>query len=677
MSNKTQKNRIDVLVKLLNEYSYQYYILAEPAVSDSEYDSLFQELVTLEQQFPQYRHSDSPTTRVGAAPAKEFKQITHSTPMLSLENAFVSEDVLAFEKRIQEKLAKPKQLVFICEPKLDGLAVSLWYEHGRLLRAATRGDGYLGEDVTANCRTIKDIPLLLRGSDFPATVEVRGEVYMSKATFARLNLLAKKNNKKLFANPRNAAAGSLRQLDSNITAMRGLSFFAYELLVTANDGNGSQKLATHSANLQQLKTWGFAVSNEVKQVLNILACLQYYEQLAKKRQDLPYEIDGVVYKINDLALQQQLGFVARAPRWAIAHKFQAQEVITKLLAVEFQVGRTGVLTPVARLQPVLVGGVMVSNATLHNMDEIARKKIEIGDLVTIRRAGDVIPEVAAVVLDKRAKDTKMIIAPTHCPACGAVVVNSADEAAIRCSGGLACPAQLQEAVKHYASRRAMNIDGLGDKLVEQLVAKQLITTVAGLYFLTVEQVSELERLGKKSATKLIAAIEQSKNTTLARFIFALGIKEVGETTAKNLTQYFKDFSALKAATIAELLLVKDIGKVVASNIVTFFQEPHNIEVINQLLASGINWQPVINSQNLKLPLTGKTFVLTGQLTKFTREDAKNALEKLGATVTNSVSKKTNYLIAGSAAGSKLAQAHKFNVTILFEEEFLKLLTKYK
>ncbi len=673
-SNNSIKNRIQTLIHLLNEYNYQYHILDAPTVPDSEYDKLFRELVALEKQYPDYKRDDSPTMRVGAEPLKQFKQAKHLIPMLSLDNAFSAQDVEAFGARIEERLQKNSKISFICEPKLDGLAVSLLYQNGVLIRAATRGDGDTGEEITENCRTIREIPLVLRGGEPPPLVEVRGEVFMLKSVFQELNIAAGQNNTKVFVNPRNAAAGSLRQLDPNITAKRSLSFFAYE--IPSREKNECFVAGvTHNDSLKQLKAWGFAVCPEIKTAENINDCLKFYSDLAKKRNDLPYEIDGVVYKINDFKQQQQLGFVSRAPRWAIAHKFPAQEMLTELLDVEFQVGRTGVLTPVARLKPVFVGGVTVSNATLHNMDEVRRKEIRIGDIVSIRRAGDVIPEVVGVVLEQRPKHTKKIVPPISCPMCESEVINIPGETAIRCSGGLACLAQLKESVKHFASRRAMDIDGLGSKIVDQLVDQKLIATVADLYYLTVADVSALERMGQKSANKLIEAIDKSRNTTLDRFIFALGIREVGEATAKNIAQYFGDLNIIKAAQPQEFLQVRDIGEVVATNIFAFFHEPHNIKVIDKLLNSGIRW-PKINKPKEALPLQGKTFVLTGHLTAFSRDIAKDKLQALGAVVSGSVSKKTDYVVAGTAAGSKMDKAEKLGINILNEEEFLKLLEQY-
>jgi DNA ligase (NAD+) len=663
----TINDRVKELRTLIEKYNYEYHVLDQPTVLDSEYDRLFKELQSLEQAHPELKTADSPTNRVGAKPALAFKQITHKVPMLSLDNAFSEPDIENFVRKIHERLKDATDLVFIAEPKLDGLAVSLVYINGVLDYAATRGDGATGEDITANCKAIQDIPLRLNTSKPPAWVEVRGEVYMLKSKFKLLNQRAAQEDSKTFANPRNAAAGSLRQLDPNITRKRQLSFYAYSIPET--------ELASQQECLEQLRAWGFAVSNEIKQVIGVDGCKKYYEYLGNKRNDLAFEIDGIVYKINDLALQQQLGFVSRSPRWAIAYKFPAQEEMTELLAVEFQVGRTGILTPVARLQPVFVGGVTVSNATLHNMDEIARKDIRVGDTVIVRRAGDVIPEVASVILAKRPANAKIIIAPSHCPVCKSAAVQIEGEAAIRCMAEISCPAQLKEAIAHFASRRAMDIDGLGDKLVDQLVDAALIKTVADLYNLTFEQLTALERMGEKSANNLLAAIETSKNTKLERFLFALGIREVGATTARNLAIEYPDLISLMQATQDQLMAIKDIGPVVAENIYLFFQQKHNIEVIKRLIEAGITWEKT-EAKSVSLPLSGKTFVLTGSMIKYSRDEARDLLQNLGATVAGSVSKNTSFVVAGSEAGSKLEKAQQLGVKILSEEDFLELLAKH-
>lgn len=664
MSKTTTKNeRVLELRRLINLYNKQYYQEDNPTVTDSEYDRLFAELRQIEEENPQLKSADSPTNRVGSAPVTAFKTITHKIPMLSLDNAFDEEDITSFVRKVNERLNTTKDVTFVAEPKIDGLAVSLVYVNGILNHAATRGDGATGEDITLNCKAIRDIPLSIAMYNPPPYVEIRGEVYLLKSRFDALNKRAETEGTKSFANPRNAAAGSLRQLDPNITYSRGLSFFAYNL--------PEMRQGTHFASLEQLTEWGFPVCPEIKLVQGLAGCKEYYEYLGAKRNSLPYEIDGIVYKVNEIRLQEELGFISRAPRWAIAYKFPAQEEMTELLDVEFQVGRTGILTPVARLKPVFVGGVTVSNATLHNMDEIARKDIRIGDTVIVRRAGDVIPEVASVVIERRTKDAKAIKAPKKCPVCNSEAVRIEGEAAIRCMGEISCSAQVKESIAHFASRRAMDIDGLGEKIVDQLVDAKLIANVADLYKLSFEQLTKLERMGDKSAQNLLDAIEKSKNTTFERFLYALGIREVGATTARNLALEFKNLPSLMQADMQRLTEVKDIGPVMAENIYLFFQQPHNIKVIERLLKDGIVWEQIKVSTNQ--PLAGKVFVLTGSLTKFSRDDARAELEKLGATVTNSVSKKTNYVVAGAEAGSKLAKAEELGITILDEDAFIKLL----
>jgi DNA ligase (NAD+) len=662
--------RIAKLRYILDQHNYYYYVLDNPQVPDAEYDRLMRELQALEAEYPQLISPDSPTQRVGITPASAFSQLEHEMPMLSLENSFAAEETLAFGRRIQERLQQSSDIAFVCEPKLDGLAVNLLYEKGQLIKAATRGDGTIGEDITANIRTIKSVPLRLRGDDYPEHFEVRGEVYLPLAGFERLNLEAQRRGEKVFVNPRNAAAGSLRQLDPNITAARPLAIFFYGIGRVI--GNVSFK--SHSEVLTKLPSWGLRVNPEWRLVDGIAACLDYHQHMLTKRSTLAYEIDGVVYKVDSLNLQEQLGFVSRAPRWAIAHKFPAQEELTKIREVKFQVGRTGVLTPVAKLEPVFVGGVTVSNATLHNMDEILRKDIQIGDTVIVRRAGDVIPEVVAVIIQNRPADAHPIILPTHCPVCGSDVVRPEGEAAARCIGGLYCAAQRKEAIKHFASRRAMDINGLGEKLVEQLVDTGLIHNVADLYHLTRQRLTELERMGEKSADNLTKAIQASKSTTLARFLYALGIREVGETTARNLASHFIQFETIIQASFEELQELRDIGPNIAEQIYSFFRQAHNLEVIHNLRQAGIHW-PVPHSAISKqsLPLTGKSFVLTGSLSRLSREQAKEKLQQHGATVAGSVSAKTSYVIAGSEAGSKLSKAQELGITILNEEEFIKFI----
>ncbi len=658
------KQHIEQLKKQLNDYSYHYYALDDPLVPDSEYDRLFRELQTLEEQHPELRSTDSQTARVGEAPLTAFEQVKHTKPMLSLNNAFSSEELAAFDKRIKDRLKNPAPIAYACEPKLDGLAISLLYEHGQLVLAATRGDGVTGENVTLNVKTIKAVPLQLRGS-YPNELEVRGEVYLPKPAFIALNEQARRKGEKEFANPRNAAAGSLRQLDSRITATRQLAFFAYDVGVHS----GEDFAQTHSEVLAALKTWGFPVVPFAKPVTGIEACEGFYQHILTERDGLPYEIDGVVYKVDDIALQRQLGFVARAPRWAIAHKFPAQEELTTLESVDFQVGRTGALTPVARLKPVNVGGVMVSNATLHNMDEIERKDVHIGDQVIIRRAGDVIPEVVSVIPSRRPQNAKAIKLPEQCPECDSKVVRFAEEAVARCTGGLFCPAQRKAAIKHFASRKAMDIDGLGDKLVDQLVEAGLVEHLDDLYRLSIKELAALERMGEKSAENLVNALEKSKQTTLPRFLFALGIREVGESTARNLANYYGDLNALLSASLDELQQVEEIGPIVAAHVVTFFKEQHNLRVITSLQKLGVCW-PVIKAKQGALPLAGHTVVITGSFEGWTRDQIKEKLQALGAKVSGSVSKKTSFVLAGEAAGSKLVKARELGVPIK-NEKFLR------
>jgi len=661
------EEQINQLRQQIDEHNYSYYVLDEPRISDAVYDQLLQALKQLEADNPQFITPSSPTQRVGAKPLREFAEVQHAVPMLSLENAFNDEDVLTFDRRIHERLDSAEPIEYTCEPKLDGLAVTLIYEEGLFVRAATRGDGTTGENITDNVRTISSVPLRLRGNDYPAILEVRGEVYMPKKGFQELNKQAEQNGEKVFVNPRNAAAGSLRQLDSRITASRPLDIFCYGIGLVEN----GRLPETQEEMLESFRRWGFRVNPETKVVKNIDGCLAYYMYLAEKRTQLPYEIDGIVYKVNSFKQQQALGFVSRAPRWAIAHKFPAEEVLTTIEAVEFQVGRTGAITPVARLHPVFVSGVTVSNATLHNMDEVRRKDIYIGDTVIVRRAGDVIPEVVAAITEQRPRDAKSILMPTHCPVCHSHIEQIEGESVARCSGGLFCPAQRKEAIKHFASRRAMDIEGLGDKLVDQLVETQLIANIADLYLLTLEQLSGLDRMAEKSAQNLLDALAKSKKTTLARFLYALGIREVGEATAKQLAQHYGDLSALMKAREESLQMVSDVGPVVAKHIVSFFSENHNRDVIEKLLQADIRWEKVAVMKDL--PLAGKTFVLTGTLQTMSRDEAKEKLENLGAKVAGSVSSKTHYVVVGADAGSKLAKAEVLGVPVLTEEEFLKLL----
>lgn len=665
--NNNVSQRIDALRKEIREHNYHYYVEDNPEIPDAEYDRLLRELEKLEAEHPELITEDSPTQRVGAEPLKAFSQVTHRVPMLSLGNAFSAEEVEEFDQRNREKL-DVDEIEYAVEPKLDGLAISLRYENGELVQGATRGDGTTGENVTHNVRTIQAIPLKLRGDDVPTLLEVRGEIFMPKKGFEELNRRQQEVGEKTFANPRNAAAGSLRQLDPKITASRPLSIYVYAL----GEVSDYFEIKTHFNMLQQLKSWGLPVCPEIRLVKGAQGCLDYYAYLAEKRNALAYEIDGVVYKINDFQQQQQMGFVAKAPRWAIAHKFPAQEEMTVIEDIDVQVGRTGALTPVARLKPVFVGGVTVTNATLHNQDEIDRKDIRIGDTVIIRRAGDVIPQVVKVVLSKRQPGAKKFHLPKHCPVCGSEVFKDEGEAIYRCSGGLYCPAQQKEAIKHYASRKAMDIDGLGDKLVEQFFEEKLIENIADLYQLKFDDLVKLERMGEKSAQNLLDAIEKSKDTTLARFLYSLGIREVGEATATALANYFLSLEEVKKADAETLQKVPDVGPVVANHIVHFFRQPHNIEVIEKIIAAGVHWpKPEIKVSGQVLDKM--TFVLTGTLSDMSRSEAKAKLQALGAKVTGSVSKKTHYVIAGADPGSKVDKAEKLGVRVLSEDEFRELL----
>lgn len=659
-------DRVEQLREEIREHNYRYYVLDDPDIPDAEYDRLMQELQGLEQQHPDLITPDSPTQRVGAKPLTAFDEVKHRVPMLSLNNAFSNDEVQDFDRRIRERLDLDK-ITYTAEPKLDGLAVSLRYEQGELVQAATRGDGQTGEDVTQNVKTIHSVPLRLRGK-VPDVLEVRGEVFMTLAGFEKLNQQQTQDGNKTFANPRNAAAGSLRQLDSSITAKRPLSIYVYGLGEISKDLN----IPTHYQLLEALKDLGLPVCPEVDLVQGPKGCLEYYQQLGDKRTRLPYEIDGVVYKVNDYEQQQRMGFVSRAPRWAIAHKFPAHEEMTKIVEIDVQVGRTGALTPVARLEPVHVGGVTVTNATLHNQDEIDRKDIRVGDTVVIRRAGDVIPQVMSVVMSRRSKKAKKYHLPTQCPICGSDVERDEGEAVVRCTGGLYCAAQQKQAIKHYASRKAMDIDGLGDKLVDQFFDESLIQNVADLYSLKFDDLVKLERMGEKSVNNLLNAIEKSKETTLPRFLYSLGIREVGEATAQAIASHFKSLDAIMDATSETLQKVPDVGPVVAKHIETFFNQKHNQEVIQKLLDAGIHW-PKIVASNAKQVLEKKTFVLTGTLSDMTRNDAKAKLQSLGAKVTGSVSAKTSYVVAGAEAGSKLTKAEKLGVKILDENDFQKLL----
>ncbi|QSX39501.1 NAD-dependent DNA ligase LigA [Shewanella cyperi] len=668
---KTVLDEILSLTDTLNRHNHAYYNLDAPTIPDAEYDRLMQRLKALEAEHPQWQQPDSPTQRVGGEALDKFEQVSHLKPMLSLDNAFSEEDFLAFHKRVGDRIGSP---VYCAEPKLDGLAVSLLYRNGVLERAATRGDGSTGEDITQNVKTIKSIPLRLYGDALPALVEVRGEVFMPKAAFDALNERALKSGDKQFVNPRNAAAGSLRQLDSRITAQRALAFYAYALGVVQDEAGAALEVAdNHKGQLEILASWGLPVSSEVKLCPTPEAVFDYYRDILARRAELAFEIDGVVIKVNDMAQQQELGFIAKAPRWAIAFKFPAQEEVTVLEEVDFQVGRTGAVTPVARLKPVFVGGVTVSNATLHNADEIARLGVKIGDSVIIRRAGDVIPQIVAIVPERRPDDARDIEFPSQCPVCGSLVERLEGEAVARCSGGLFCEAQRKEAIKHFASRKAMDIDGMGDKIVEQLIDKELVQSPADLFRLNASMLTMLERMGMKSATKLVEAIGQARQTSLPRFLYALGIREVGEATAANLARHFLTLEAIQAADVDALMQVEDVGEVVARHVAHFFAQPHNLEVIDKLLAAGVNWPAIEAPSADAQPLKGQTWVLTGTLTSLGRTEAKARLEALGAKVAGSVSKNTDCLVAGEAAGSKLAKAQELGVKVLDEDGLLALL----
>ena len=667
------RKKVAELRNTLNEYNYQYYVLDDPSIPDAVYDRDMQSLIALEKQYPSLQSPNSPSQKVGGEALSAFEQVTHDVPMLSLDNAFDEESLLAFEKRLKDRLKDTSSLHFSCEPKLDGLAVSILYENGELVRAATRGDGQVGENITANVRTISNVPLTLRGDAHPDRVEVRGEVFMPREGFAKLNEHQKNAGGKVFANPRNAAAGSLRQLDSKITAKRPLMFYAYSLGVVQPDNFTLP--TTHSERLSQLGKWGLPLCPDIDTAEGGRGCLDYYHHILEKRDNLPYDIDGVVFKVNRIDLQAALGFVARAPRWAIAQKFPAQEEVTKLLDVEFQVGRTGAITPVARLEPVFVGGVTVSNATLHNQDEITRLGVKVGDTVVIRRAGDVIPQVVSVVDTKRTGSENDIAFPSQCPVCGSQVEKLEDEAVARCTGGLICAAQRKQALKHFASRKAFDIDGLGDKLVDQLVDADLVHSPADFFTLSLGDVVGLERMAEKSASKLLSSLEASKQTTLAKFLYALGIREVGEATAANLAAHFETLDAIRDASIEALVEVQDVGEIVATHIFNFFNESHNTDVIDALLKEGINWPAIEKPDADNLPLEGKTCVITGTLSEMGRSDAKARLQLLGAKVAGSVSKNTDFLVAGEKAGSKLTKAQELDVEVWGEAKLIAFLAE--
>lgn len=653
----------------IEAHDYRYYVLDQPSIPDLAYDALMRDLADLEHKYPDLITPDSPTQRVGGQAAPQFSAIRHEVPMLSLDNAFGDAEVIAFDRRVRDRLHVEGEVSYSAEPKLDGIAISLRYEHGRMECAATRGDGSTGEDVTHSVRTVRSIPLRLRGVDTPAILEVRGEIFMPRKGFEALNASAQAGGEKSFANPRNAAAGSLRQLDPRLAAERPLEFYAYGI----GEVSGIYLPPSHSALLSLLKGWGLRVNDLCEVVHGVDGCLTYYRKMAANRRQLPYDIDGVVYKVDDVQLQSRLGSSSRAPRWAIAHKFPAEEVLTEVENVEFQVGRTGAITPVARLKPVLVGGVTVSNATLHNFDELSRKDVRVGDTVIVRRAGDVIPEVVAVVPERRPARSAAVQLPRRCPACGSDIIRAEGEAIARCSGGLVCSAQRKQALLHFASRRAMNIDGLGEKLVDQLVESGLVASPADLFRLRMDQVAGLERMGAKSAANLVASISGSRSTTLGKFLFAMGIPGVGEATASALAQHFQSLESLFEATEESLQVVVDVGPAIAGAVWAFFAQPHNQEVIADLRRLGVHWPNELEVSGAKSrALAGKTFVVTGTLSTLTREQAHQRIRDAGGKVTSTVSANTSYLVRGANAGTKLERAEELNVPVLTEAEFLAL-----
>jgi len=667
---ESSKAEVARLRQELNEHNYHYYVLDAPVITDQAYDRLLRRLQQLEAEFPELVTADSPTQRVGSEPASHFETVAHEVPMLSLDNAFDDEELFSFDRRLRDKLERDSTLGYCAEPKLDGLAVSLLYEAGNLSRAATRGDGRSGENITANARTIASVPLRLVGENLPRRIEVRGEVYMELEGFDALNQSQGQAGGKVFANPRNAAAGSLRLLDSRITASRPLTFCSYGIGLC----EGFELPASQFQQMHYLRSIGIPVSRQIELLDSIEDCLDYHQRILEQRDRLAFDIDGVVFKLDNTAWQREAGFVSRAPRWAIAYKFPAQEVMTRLLDVDFQVGRTGALTPVARLEPVAVGGVMVSNATLHNMDEIERKDVRIGDIVIVRRAGDVIPEVVAPVLQQREGDLKLPQMPSRCPVCDSEVLQQPGQAAYRCVGGLVCAAQRKEAIKHYASRKALDIEGLGDKLVEQMVEQGMIASIADLYHLSLDQLAGLERMAEKSARNLLDALEQSKRTTLARFIYALGIREVGEATAEALAGYFGAIDALMDADEEVLQQVEDVGPVVAGNIRHFFDQEKNRGIVEKILLQGVRWPQLDVAQQQQLQtLEGKTYVISGTLEGLSRDQAAKMLKARGARVSSSVSSKTTAVISGDNPGSKVTKAEELGVEILDQIGFENLL----
>lgn len=660
------ERRAVALREQIEQHNYRYYVLDDPQVSDADYDALMRELQAIEADHPDLVTPDSPTQRVGAKPREAFGEARHGIPMLSLDNAFDEGELAEFDRRVRERLGA-NRIAYMAEPKLDGLSVNLRYEQGRLVQGGTRGDGQVGEDITANIRTLRTIPLRLRGEGWPNLIEVRGEIVIRKADFERLNRFRLEAGERPFANPRNAAAGSLRQLDPRVTARRPLTFFAFGI------GESRESVAQRQSEiLERLRGWGFRVCGRVQTVVGVEECQAYYRRLMAQRETLPFEVDGAVYKTDDLSGQRRLGFTARAPRWAIAYKLPAREAVSVVLDIEPSVGRTGVVTPVARLEPVQLSGVIVRHATLHNEDEVQRKDVRIGDTVMLRRAGDVIPEIIGVRYEKRPHDAQPWCMPLNCPVCGAEVMRLEHQAAHRCLGGLYCAAQRTGAILHFASRRAMDIDGLGEKLVEQLVGRGLVTTVADLYSLERVQLVELERVGERSAQNLLRAINASRATTLARFLYALGIPEVGEVTAKRLAEHFGDLEPLERATEEALTQLPDIGPVLAQRITHFFAQPHNREVIDALRRSGLHW-PTPPAAFRNKPLAGRVFVLTGMLEGYTREEAQERIEVLGGRVTGHVSKNTDYVVVGDNPGSKRDKAVQFGITLLDESDFRQLI----
>jgi DNA ligase (NAD+) len=663
------QQRVARLRAEIDRHNFRYHVLDDPEIPDSDYDRLMQELRGLEAEHPSLVVPDSPTQRVGGAPVDAFAQVRHRTPMLSLDNAFTRDEVVAFDRRVRERLETERDIRYACEPKLDGLAVSLTYRKGLLEVGATRGDGTVGEDVTHNIRTIQSVPLRLTGKSIPDFLEVRGEVFISIAGFKQMNKLAADKGEKVFVNPRNAAAGSLRQLDPKLAASRPLEVFFYGAGVV----EGAKLPGKHSETLEVLRGWGLRTSPESRVVEGVEGLIAYYEEIGRRRSELRYQIDGVVYKVDSLAEQRELGFVSRAPRWAIAHKFPAEEAMTRIRDIEWQVGRTGALTPVARLDPVFVGGATVANATLHNIDELQRKDVRVGDTVVLRRAGDVIPEVVRVIVEKRPARTVASRLPERCPVCGSDVEREEGEAIARCTGALVCGAQLKESLRHFASRRAMDIEGIGTKLVDQLVEEGLVKDAAGLYRLGPEKLAALDRMGEKSAANLAARLEKSKATTLARFLFALGIRDVGESTADALARHFRGLEKLRNAAIAEIEEVPDIGPITAAHVHAFLHEARNAKVIDELVKLGVHWPEVEARSSGGRQLEGKTFVLTGKLTSLSRDEAGDVVRARGGTVSGSVSKKTDYVVVGDDAGSKLKKATELGIKVLDEQEFLKLI----